>query len=211
VSLKEVDGHGHLDAAWLREPDNRTGRTMPTSHHPSRRVTLLSAAALLVAGTAGCKEAPLTDRALVFASLDDAQRELDRLVQASTLQGAGVWNWSQTLSHCAQSIEYSMSGFPQEKPAWFQRSVGALAFHVFTWRARMSHDLADPIPGAPPLVASLDGAETAARLRAAIVAFRNPNQPLRRHFAYGELDRRQYEQAHAMHLANHFSAFDVPA
>ena len=33
--------------------------------------------------------------------------------------------------------------------------------------------------------------------------------PLQPHFAYGALDKAQYEQAHAMHLANHLSAFDV--
>jgi hypothetical protein len=33
--------------------------------------------------------------------------------------------------------------------------------------------------------------------------------PLMPHFAYGALDKADYEQAHAMHLANHFSAFEA--
>jgi hypothetical protein len=49
------------------------------------------------------------------------------------------------------------------------------------------------------------------RLKQAALAFAHWTQPLRPHFAYGELSRAEYEQAHAMHLANHFSAFDQKA
>ena len=35
--------------------------------------------------------------------------------------------------------------------------------------------------------------------------------PLRPHFAYGKLSKPEFERAHAMHLANHFSAFDITA
>ena len=149
------------------------------------------------------------DRQLSFKTLDEALAELTRLAQAPALQPHTLWNWGQTLTHLAQSIEYSMSGFPQARSALFQRTVGAAAFGVFTWRGRMSHPLDDPIPGAPALPADTDTdtAATLARLQTAAQAFRDHNGPLQPQFAYGALSKAEYEQAHAMHLANHFSAF----
>lgn len=93
------------------------------------------------------------------------------------------------------------------KPLLFRRTVGPAAFQAFAWRGRMSHDLAEPIPGAPALDAGLEAADATARLQAALQAFRQATGPLRPHFAYGALDKADYELAHAMHLANHFSAF----
>ena len=52
---------------------------------------------------------------------------------------------------------------------------------------------------------------TLAPLRRAVQAFAHHAGPLHPHFAYGALSKVQYEQAHAMHLANHLSAFDVGA
>lgn len=149
------------------------------------------------------------DRQLVFASLEEALRELTRLAQATALKSATTWTLPQTLVHCAQSIEYSMTGFPQPKSPLFQATAGALAFKAFAWRGRMRHDLAEPIPGAPPLGADTELAAGLARLQQAVVTFHAATTPLRPHFAYGELSKSEYEQAHAMHLANHFSAFDV--
>lgn len=151
----------------------------------------------------------MDDRRLVFTSLNEALRELDRLTKAHTLKSAAVWTLPQTLVHCAQSIEFSLSGFPQPKSPVFQNTVGAAAFKVFSWRGTMSHDLAQPIPGAPALDARTDSASAVARLQRAIQEFQATQAPLRPHFAYGDLSKPEYEQAHAMHLANHFSAFEV--
>ena len=153
----------------------------------------------------------MNDRRLVLASLNDAMRELDRLKNPQALPPATAWSWAQTLTHCAQSIEYSMAGFPAAKPRLFQLSVGAAAFSVFSRRGRMSHDLAEPIPGAPLLDASTDSAAAVARLRQAVQGFQTWQGPLRPHFAYGNLSKPEFERAHAMHLANHFSAFDITA
>ena len=73
----------------------------------------------------------------------------------------------------------------------------------------MSHNLAEPIPGAPALDAAAEAQAALARLRKAAQDFAAHTGPLQPHFAYGALDKAQYEQAHAMHLANHLSAFDV--
>ena len=161
-------------------------------------------------GVSGCQQQGSSvndDRQLQFPSLAAAEEELARLAQAKQLASGAIWSWAQTLAHCAQSIEYSMTGFPQSKSALFQRTVGAAAIGVFAWRGRMTHDLADPIPGAPALDAQLDPAQALERLRASILSFRNWSGPLQPHFAYGALDKKAFELAHAMHIANHLSAF----
>ena len=161
-------------------------------------------------GVSGCQQQGSSvndDRQLQFPSLAAAEEELARLAQAKQLASGATWSWAQTLAHCAQSIEYSMTGFPQAKSALFQRTVGAAAIGVFAWRGRMTHNLADPIPGAPVLDAQLDPAQALERLRASILGFRNWSGPLQPHFAYGALDKKAFELAHAMHIANHLSAF----
>lgn len=181
--------------------------------------TLVAAA---VAGAGYLMHRPGNDRQLVFGTIAEAMKEVERLAAASVrpLEPATAWNWSQTLEHCAQSIEYSLHGFPSPKSAWFQNTLGATAFRLFALRGRMSHNLAEPIPGAPALLADpfaapgepgALGASSAAmaRLRQAAGDFAGHAGALHPHFAYGALDREQYEQAHAMHLANHLSAFDV--
>eukprot|EP01034_Spumella_vulgaris_P038230 gene38230-47203_t len=180
---------------------------------PARRPFLIAAtgAGAAAAGLAGCTGASTEDRQLRFASLAAAEDELARLAQARELASSAAWSWPQTLSHCAQSIEFSMSGFPQSKSALFQRTVGSAALGVFSWRGRMTHDLAEPIPGAPALGSETDPAQALQRLHAAIAAFRAWTGPLRPHFAYGALGKQDYELAHAMHVANHLSAFRAKA
>ncbi|MES2974330.1 MAG: DUF1569 domain-containing protein [Pseudomonadota bacterium] len=186
---------------------------MESRLNPTRREFLVSSAAsgiaLVTVSSAGCQASG--DRQLQFASLTAASEELARLAQAKGLDSSAAWSWAQTLEHCAQSIEYSLSGFPQPRSPLFQRTAGSAAYGFFAWRGRMSHDLAEPIPGAPVLAASDDSAIALARLRAAILRFEQWTGPLQPHFAYGALDKREYGLAHAMHLGNHFSAFRAKA
>lgn len=149
----------------------------------------------------------MNNRELQFSSLAAAEEELARLCQAKELFSDATWTWTQTLVHCAQSIEYSMIGFPQSKSWLFQRTVGSAALAVFSRRGRMSHDLAAPIPGAPSLDADVEPSQALDRLRRSILEFRQWSRPLQPHFAYGALDKGKYALAHAMHLANHLSAF----
>ena len=183
---------------------------------PSRRKALKAGCGLAVlgvgAGAASLLHRPGNDRQLVLTRLEDALREVERLQAAAprALEPATAWGWPQTLAHCAQSIEFSVHGFPRPKSALFQNTAGAAAFRVFAWRGRMRHSLTEPIPGAPPLDAPApDAAAALARLRAAVQVFAAHTGPLQPHFAYGELSKAQYEQAHAMHLADHLSAFDI--
>lgn len=136
-------------------------------------------------------------------SLDDSLRWLDRLEKAGSVRATGAWPMSAVLDHLAQSIEMSLDGFPQSKGAVFHATAGNAAFAFFKWRGRMNHGLAEPIPGAPALAAGADWKPGAARLRQAIARFNGHNGPLKPHFAYGALDKRDYALAHSFHIANH--------
>jgi hypothetical protein len=136
-------------------------------------------------------------------SLDDCAKWLDSLDRAPSARSVGAWPLSTVLDHLAQSIEMSMDGFPQAKSALFQSTIGRTAFGVFRWRGRMSHGLAEPIPGAPALVAGADWRPAALRLRNAIARFEAHQGPFKPHFAYGALSKGDYALAHRLHIVNH--------
>ena len=185
---------------------------MRQDHQPERRFFLLASGAAAIALTsAGCSRGAAIERQLELASFGDALKEMERLAKLGTMRQSAAWSWAQTIHHCAQSIEFSMRGFPAPRSAVFQHTLGAAAFSVFSWRGRMSHDLQEPIPGAPLLDAHADPAAALQRLRTAVADFQAFDKALQPHFAYGALSKKDYEHAHAMHLANHFSAFDTPA
>ncbi len=171
-----------------------------------RRLLTATSGAILLSSSA-CSSG--TDRQLRFANFADAEAEMARLLQAKSLHSSTIWNLAQTMVHCAQSIEFSMTGFPQAKSAAFQQTLGAGAFKVFAWRGKMSHDLAEPIPGAAVLNPQVTTAQAFEKLQSAIRQFQQHQGALKAHFAYGELSKAEYELAHAMHLANHFSAFQI--
>ncbi len=160
-----------------------------------RRQFLLAASALATG-------ASLADQPRV-QSMSGALLWLERLEKARTVQSTGEWPVIAMLEHLSQSIEMSMDGFPEPASEWFQNTAGALAFAFFNWRGIMSHDLAEPIPGAPPLTQDGNWRKSSARLRTAIVRFDSYNDVLKPHFTYGELDKKQYARAHALHIANH--------
>jgi Protein of unknown function (DUF1569) len=136
-------------------------------------------------------------------SLDGALLWLDRLEKSRTVKTMGEWPVVAVFEHLSQSIEMSMDGFPEPKSAAFQRTVGAAAFSFFNWRGAMSHNLSEPIPGAPALAREGNWRKSPARLRAAIVRFEAHQGALMPHFAYGKLTKAEFARAHVMHIANH--------
>jgi hypothetical protein len=118
----------------------------------------------------------------------------------------GPWSVAQVLAHCAQSIEYSLIGFPLAKPAWFQATIGKLALGKFLRQGYMSHDLTAAIPGAPPPHDG-DPREALDRLIAAIDKFEAHDGPFAPHFAYGSVDKARYGRVQAMHIAQHLESF----
>lgn len=133
----------------------------------------------------------LSTSADVLAVLDGIEGEVD-----------GPWSLAQALVHCAQSVEFSLTGYPSLRGWVVRRLIGPRFMAKFLREGVLTHDRAAPIPGAPPLGAPTL-AEGVARLRSAIAAFDAHEGPLAPHFAYGEVDKRSYEKLHAMHFADH--------
>jgi len=125
------------------------------------------------------------------------------LLASVNLTHTGEWNSQQIFTHCAQSIEYSMFGFPRHQSDLFKNTVGQLAFSIFSAKGKMSHGLSDPIPGAPSLASGGNSKIALSRLQKSLIEFNQYAGSLAPHFAYGELTKKEYEIAHVMHLNNH--------
>lgn len=181
--------------------------TQPIDAHDSgrRQVLLRSGSAALIVSSplllSACSPAAVDSAG--FGSLPAALATLQALKDKPP-RATGVWDLPKVLIHAAQSVEYSLSGFPQPKSAWFRHTVGPAAFAVFSARGRMSHSLTEPIPGAPDIAAGQALGTAVDRLEAALRAFDAHSGALAPHFAYGALDKPDYLRAHLMHLANHW-------
>jgi hypothetical protein len=139
-----------------------------------------------------------------FATIDSALKTLEQL-RAAPPHMTGAWDLPHVLHHAAQSIEYSIGGFPQPKPVWFRGSVGSYAFALFNARGQMTHNLSEPIPGAPDIAQGQPLGPAIDHAIAALQAFERHGGALAPHFAYGALDKPAYTRAHLMHLANHWA------
>jgi hypothetical protein len=142
-----------------------------------------------------------------LATFAQALAFIDRL-KTEKVTLPGTWNLAQVLEHAAQSIEYSITGYPQPKSKLFQSTAGTVAFTFFKSREAMNHPLTEAIPGAPALVGG-DVAVAADRLKKSIDSFSAHKGELKPHFAYGALSKEDYTQAHLMHLANHFGVMTL--
>lgn len=170
-----------------------------------QRRTLLKGAALGGVALLGAGFWALPNGAAPAAvSLDGARRVLEGL-QGKALTSIQGWTPTEVFNHCAQSIEYSMDGYPELKPAWFRHSVGPAAFAVFSARGAMRHPLTEAIPGAAPLAEPASQEAALQRLQAAFARFAAHTGELKPHFAYGALSHEQYAGAHVLHLYNHLS------
>jgi hypothetical protein len=113
------------------------------------------------------------------------------------------WTMGRALAHCAQSIEYSMTGYPKLKSRLFRATIGPLVKRKFLKAARMSHDCGNPIPGAPRLTNDIALEDGRTRVRAAIEAFRAHDGRLAPHFAYGACTKDEYAVLQLLHLEDH--------
>ena len=173
---------------------------------PSRRV-MLGVALLSSTGLLSACQGQLPEG---FQTWTEAQKAVLDL-RFHERRHEGAWNVPQLLEHLAQSIEYSMSGYPAPKPAWFQSTLGKTAFALFDARGKMSHDRDEPIPGAPALDAEVTLKHGVQRLLDAMDAFAAWTGPLKPHFAYGPLSKAEYQRAHLMHIAHHWERLQPAA
>lgn len=135
-------------------------------------------------------------------SIDFALTKLAALMQQQPM-ATGNWKLNQIFNHCAQSVEYSMLGYPQHKSELFKKTAGKAAFSLFNAKGKMSHPLDEAIPGAPELGAGADTLQAYQRLRQSLLDFKHYSAELAPHFAYGHLSKSEYEAAHVMHFNNH--------
>lgn len=138
-----------------------------------------------------------------FESLPQAYKTLEALHRGSARALEG-WDLATVLHHAAQSVEFSMQGYPQLKGAWFRASVGPAAFAVFDHFHKMRHNLAEPIPGAPAIEPGQPLGPAIEHAVAALQAFERHQGPLAPHFAYGDLDKARYLHAHLLHFSDHW-------
>ena len=168
-----------------------------------RRHFVLTGVAL--AGLAGCDPVPVGH----FPTLKRAREAVLELLFTTPAHDS-PWTLTELLQHLAQSVEYSMRGYPEMKNAVFRAVFGNAAFAAFDAVGSMKHSLTEPIPGAPALSPNIVLKHSAQRLIDALAAFERWSGPLQPHFAYGELDKHQYTRAHLMHLANHWTKLQFP-
>ena len=96
-----------------------------------------------------------------------------------------------------------MSGYPQHKSDAFKQTLGRAAFAVFSSKGEMRHNLAESIPGSPRITSAENADQAFERFRRSMMDFQAFGGALAPHFAYGPLNKAQYENAHAMHFYNH--------
>ena len=136
-------------------------------------------------------------------TIDVALSKLDQLMQLEP-QATGPWNLAQVFIHCAQSVEYSIQGYPQHKSDLFKNTVGKTAFSLFHAKGKMTHPLDEAIPGAPLLAKDANTLRAFERFKKSLLDFKAYSGTLAPHFAYGPLSKAEYEAAHVMHFNNHF-------
>lgn len=168
----------------------------------NRRQFLLGSATTVTLLSAGALSWLLDSTGRASLTIDNALVNLDKLVN-SQVKMTGAWNLSQVLTHCAQSIEFSMSGFPQHKSELFKQTVGKMAFAAFSQKGEMHHNLSEAIPGATELPAEDNVEQAYLRCKQAMLDFKQHSGELAEHFAFGQLTKAEYEQAHVMHFYNH--------
>ncbi len=169
-----------------------------------RRIALLGLGAVAVgAPVLWVASRPAALQSPAFGSTEGALRTLAAL-KTQAPRTTGAWDLARVLHHAAQSVEYSLLGFPSLNAPWFRATVGPAAATVFSARGRMSHSLTEPIPGAPDIAQGQPLDAAADRAMAALQAFERHTGTLHPHFAYGALSKDDYRRAHLMHFANHW-------
>jgi hypothetical protein len=161
---------------------------------------------VIAAAEVRARRAPASRRGLLAQALESAEK-----CEYEAKEPATGWSLPHALSHCAQSIELSIAGYPRARGRLFQNVFGRAIKRRFLRRGVMLHNRAAAIPGAPGIAPGVTRSEALARLRRAIADFEAHDGPCAPHFTYGPTTKAEYEALHAMHLADHLTAFDRAA
>jgi hypothetical protein len=123
--------------------------------------------------------------------------------EAGILAADSVWNLSQTVQHCAQTVRYSVTGYPRLKPAPVRLVIGPLVKKAFLRRGAMKHPLGAVIEGAPALDPALPVDEAMAQLDEVVKLFTAHAGAHAPHPTYGRCTHEEFAALHALHLAEH--------
>lgn len=134
--------------------------------------------------------------------------KLDNLAKSS-LETKGDWSVYRTFDHLAQSIDFSMNGYPTQKSALFQNTAGKLAFKVFKARGSMLHGLDEEIPGEVITDEAGDNLIALQKLKQSLLTFKQYDAEMKPHFAYGHLSKDEFALAHILHINNHLEEFKM--
>ena len=113
------------------------------------------------------------------------------------------------IAHCAQSIECSMTGYPELRSGLFRATIGTLVKRKFLRAGTMSHDVGAPVPGAPPIDPAIALDAACDRATAALRSFTAFDGTLAPHLAYGHCTKPEYAELHLLHFEDHARAFGV--
>lgn len=169
-----------------------------------KRTLLVSAVALTAVAAASF--ASYRKSTVEITSITNMLTQLEALksrdLAAKLVQKTG-WAPYKVFVHLAQSIQYSMTGYPEMKPELFQHTAGSAAFYAFSVAGAMRHNLTEPIPGAPAIADTGNVSEAIDLVIKALQEFQSYTGELRPHFAYGLLSKTEFANAHVMHIENH--------
>ncbi len=141
-----------------------------------------------------------------YLTFDVMKKHINQLTQKANLSSQTSWSVGKTFAHIAQSIELSIFGYPEHKSDTFKSTLGHVAFKAFARKGEMSHSLDEVIPGAKLISEQTTIMEGLEQLNNSVELFEQYQGDLKPHFAYGQLNKREYEIAHVLHFNNHLKA-----
>jgi hypothetical protein len=165
-----------------------------------KRTLLTSAVAVTALAAAGL--ATYRKSTVEITSVERMLTLLDSLKSRQLVAKSG-WSPYKVFVHLAQSIQYSMSGYPELKSEVFQHTAGSAAFYAFSVAGAMRHNLTEPIPGAPAIADDGNVNQAIDLVITALQQFQAYSGLLQPHFAYGLLSKTEFANAHVMHIENH--------
>ena len=119
------------------------------------------------------------------------------------------WTLAKAIAHCAQSIECSMTAYPELRSGLFRATIGPIVKRKFLRAGKMSHDVTAPIAGAAAIDAGIPLGAACDRATTALRWFAEFDGTLAPHLAYGRCTKPEYAELHLLHFEDHARAFGV--
>lgn len=131
-------------------------------------------------------------------SLEDTVRLAHDLVRMDT-EIDGGWEIFQILTHLAEYLENSISGFPYYHPVFIRRSIGAFFFQRFKKAGYRTTRKPHP----PTVALDGDGGEALLRFEEACLVFEQFQGEPAEHPFFGKMDYEEWYSYHLWHTAHH--------